>query len=246
VFAIPAVVIAFLFLNLAPIEDMRSQDFYTGAGSIGASLRSLAESSFDHSGPLLNQHWVHRWTDVIAFGIAPLVLAAALVLGILRRNLVLILPAGAAAFSAIFLLLIHFVLDKPADRTGIYFPPLAGLALAGLAHEWRNVPGRMRVASMAAYILALIFILQYASECNTRHFLVWKYDADTRTIADRLAADRQENAPVTRIGGSWQLQPALRFYAYVGNWTWAELSTEPPAPGITRSCLQSEIRSSIN
>ena len=247
VFAIPAVVIAFLFLNLAPIEDMRSQEFYTGAGSIGASLRSLAESSFEHSGPLRNQHWVHSWTDVIAFGIAPLALAAALVLGILRRNLVLILPAGAAAFSAICLLLIHFVLDKPypADRTGIYFPPLAGLALAGLAHEWRNVQGRMRVASLAAYVLALIFILQYASEFNTRNFLVWKYDADTRTIAGRLAADRQQNAPLTRIGGSWQLQPALRFYAYLGNWTWAELTTEPPAPGLDYYALLPSERDTV-
>jgi len=220
---------------------------FSGAGSIGASLRSLAESSFEHSGPLRNQHWVHSWTDVIAFGIAPLVLAAALVLGILRRNLVLILPAGAAAFSAICLLLIHFVLDKPypADRTGIYFPPLAGLALAGLAHEWRNVQGRMRVASLAAYVLALIFILQYASEFNTRNFLVWKYDADTRTIAGRLAADRQQNAPLTRIGGSWQLQPALRFYAYLGNWTWAELTTEPPAPGLDYYALLPSERDTV-
>ena len=234
VFAIPIVVIAFLFLTLAPIEGIRAEDLYTGAAGIGGSLRSLGASSFEHSGPLRNQHWLHGWTNVVAFGIAPLVLAAAMVWGILRRNLVLIVPSGAAVFSAICLLFIHMLFDRPypADRTGIYFLAVAALSLAGLAYEWRNAHGPIRAASIGAYILAVIFVLQYATEFNTRKFLVWEYDADTRAIADRLATDRSQNAAVTRIGGSWQLQPVLRFYTYVRNWTWAELTEGPPAAGL--------------
>src|SRR5579864_1501697 len=63
-FALPIAAIALLFLNLAPFENMRAKHFYTGAATIAESLRSLASSSLEHSGPLRTRPWVHQWTNL--------------------------------------------------------------------------------------------------------------------------------------------------------------------------------------
>ena len=233
-FALPILGIAFVFLNLAPFDKMTSANFYTGALTIRESLRSMASSSLEHSGPLRRQPWVRQWTDVAAFGIAPLVVVAGLIIGILRRNLMLLLAASAAVFSGIALLLIHVLLDKPypSDRTGIYFLPLVTFLLVGLAHFWRDHQGPGRAASIAAYIVGVVLVVHFATEFNTRKFLMWEYDADTRSMGDYVAAHRPQNQEVVRVGGSWQLQQSLRFYAAVRNWTWIELRTEEPVAGL--------------
>lgn len=233
-FIIPIAAIAVLFWSLAPFESMHSEHFYTGAATIPASLQSLAASSFQHSGPLRRQPWVRHWSNAIAFGIAPLVLIVGLAAGILRRNMLLILSAGAAVFSAIVSLLIHalFNVAYPADRTGLYYLPLAALVLVSLAYMWRDDHGFARAGSVVAYALAIVLALHFATEFNTRKFLVWEYDADTRTLADYIAAHRPKNVEVVRVGGSWQLQESLMFYATLQNWTWAELRRETPVAGL--------------
>ena len=232
-FALPIVGIAVLFLNLAPFEKMTSESFYTGALTIRESLRSLALSSLEHSGPFRRQPWLRHCTDVVAFGIAPLVAVAGLMVGILRRNLVLLLAASAVVFSGIALLLIHVGLDKPypSDRTGIYFLPLVTFLLVGLAHAWRDHQGPDRAASIGAYIVGVVLVVHFATEFNTRKFLVWEYDADTRSIADYVAAHRPPDQEIVRVGGSWQLQQSLRFYAVARNWTWIELRNAKPFAG---------------
>ena len=57
------------------------------------------------------------------------------------------------------------------------------------------------------------------TEFNTRKFLVWEYDADTRAMADYVAGHRLQSQELVRIGGSWQLLQSLWFYAVVRNWT---------------------------
>lgn len=208
-FLAPMVAIAVLFLLLAPVEDMKAAQFYTGVGSIAASLRSLARVSLEHSGSLLGQSlreqsWMNTWRDVVAFGIGPAILITGAVTGVKRRDLLLTLASGSAVLSALALLLIH-----------------VALVLVGLA---KTVP-------VAPYALGLIFVLQFATEFNTRKFLVWDYDADTRAIGQYIAAHRDTHAPVTRVGGSWQLQESLQFYGYQNQWTWMEL-TNRPAPGM--------------
>jgi 4-amino-4-deoxy-L-arabinose transferase-like glycosyltransferase len=222
-FAGPIVVIAVVFLLLAPVEDIKAEQLYTGANSIAESLRSLASVSLEHSGPLRSGKAPDLWRDAVAFGIAPLILAAGFALGLRRRSLWLILAAGTAVFSAVALLLIHVVLGTPypADRTGIYFLPLVTLVLIGLA----------RMVPVAPYVLGGLFVLLFAAEFNTRKFYVWDYDADTRTIGEYIAAHRDPSAAVTRVGGSWQLQESLQFYGYKNQWTWMEL-TNRPAPGM--------------
>jgi hypothetical protein len=222
-FAAPIGGIAVLFLLLAPIEDMKADQFYTGAATIAESLRSLAAVSLQHSGPLGTRGWAGAWRDVVAFGIAPLILVGGLAVGLMKQSLLLILTAGSAVFSAMALLLIHVILGRPypEDRTGIYFLPLVALVLIGLA---RDVP-------IAPYALGCLLLVQFATEFNTRKFLVWEYDADTRTMAEYIAAHRDSSAAVTRVGGSWQLQESLAFYGFLHQWTWLELTTRP-APSI--------------
>jgi hypothetical protein len=233
-FVIPIAVIAVLFWNLAPFESMHSEHFYTGARTIPASLHSMAVSSLQHSGPWRDQRWVSYWSDAMAFGIAPLILIVGLAAGILQRNILLILAAGAAVFSAIVSLLLHALLNVayPADRTGLYFLPLAALTLVSLAYMWRDARGFARAASLAAYALAIILVLHFATEFNTHKFLVWEYDADSRPLADYIAAHRPKNVDVVRVGGSWQLQESLMFYATLRNWTWVELRKETPVAGL--------------
>ncbi len=232
-FAGPMVGIAVLFLLLAPIEDMKADQFYTGAATISESLRSLATVSLQHSGPLRTQSWMDAWRDAVAFGIAPLVLAGGLAVGLIRRSFLLILAAGSAVFSAAALLLIHLVLGRPypEDRTGIYFLPLVVLALVGLAG----------VIPLAPYALGCVLVVHFATEFNTRKFLVWEYDADTRTMAEDVAAHRDSSSSVTRVGGSWQLQESLSFYGFQHQWTWLEL-TNRPAPGMDYYALISQDR----
>jgi hypothetical protein len=233
-FIIPIVAIAVLFLSLAPFESMQSEHFYTGAATIQASLQSLATSSLQHSGPLRRHAWVTHWSNAIALAIAPLVVIVGLAAGILRRNVLLILAAGAAVFSAIVSVLIHVLLNVayPADRTGLYYLPLAALALVSLAYMWRSAQGFGRAASIAAYTLCIVLVLHFATEFNTRKFLVWEYDADSRPLADYIASHRPKNVEVVRVGGSWQLQESLKFYATLQNWTWAELRSEAPVAGL--------------
>ena len=232
-FTVPIIAIAVLFFLLAPFESMSSEHFYTGAPTIRESLRSLASCSLQHSGPLRGQPWMGYWTDAVAFFIAPLTVVAGLIFGILRRNLLLILTACAAVFSSIVLLLIHLLLDKPypSDRTGIYFLPLVTLILVGLAHAWRG-EGPRRAASLAAYAVGVLLAVQFATEFNTRMFLVWEYDADTREIAAYLAAHRRPGPEIVRVGGSWQLLQSLAYYAVMRNLNWLELHKEKPVSGL--------------
>jgi hypothetical protein len=231
-FLLPIAVIALLFLNLAPFEAMRSEHFYTGAATLSESLLSLASSSLEHSGPLRRQPWLPGLTSAVAYGIAPLIVIAGLALGVRRRDPLLLLAAGTAVFSAVVLLLIHLVLDKPypADRTGLYFLPLTVLVLVGLAYAGRGQKGPVQAASIACYVIAVLLAVFFVSEFNTRKFLVWEYDADTREMGDYLAAHRQQNPAVVRVGGSWQLQESLLYYATVRNWAWLELHREDPIP----------------
>lgn len=240
-FCAPAACVAILFFIAAPLDSAKLDQFYTGAPSITASLRNLATVTLLHSGPLHNADasWVQVWRDTVAFGIAPAIVLAGLALAFLRRDLLLTLAAGTVAISGVALLLIHFALRRPypEDRTGLYFLPLVLLILTAVA---RHAP---RPGALAAYTLGTLFALHFAAEFNVRKFWVWAYDADTRAMGEYIAARQaQSAAPVVRVGGSWQLQESLMFYAQLRQWAWIELNTAAPAPGMDYYALISSAR----
>jgi hypothetical protein len=233
-FTLPIGGIALLYFLLAPVENMQASNFYTGAAAIRDSLRSLASVSVAHSGPLRTQPWIPVWRDALAFGIAPCVVAVGFWAGIVRRSLLPLLTAGPAALSAAALLVLHFAraMPYPEDRTGIYFLPLVTLTLLGLAWLAKESHGIRRIAPVAAYAIAAVLVLNFAAEFNTRKFFVWAYDADTRTMAEYIAAHRpQAGAGPVRVGGSWQLWESLSFYRDVNHWTWLDVERVKPAPG---------------
>lgn len=75
-----------------------------------------------------------------------------------------------------------------------------------------------------------IFLIQFATEFDTRKFYVWEYDADTRTLGEYIAQHRGESSTV-RVGGSWQLSESLSYYLFRNRWEWMEIERRPPEPG---------------
>jgi hypothetical protein len=78
----------------------------------------------------------------------------------------------------------------------------------------------LRIASGGAYAFAAVAVVVFAMEFDTRKFVVWEYDADTRELAGEVAQRRAPNSQAVRVGGSWPLEPALNFYRAKNNWTW--------------------------
>ena len=219
-FTMPIGGIAVLFLLMYPVENIHTAQLNTGAATLAESLRSLASTSLQHSGPLRRAPGMNLWRDAVAFVIAPAIVLAGLAFGLRRRNLLLLFTTVPLVFSALVLILMHLAggIPYPAERTGIYFAPLACLALLALP-ETRG----------AHYALAAILAVQFLTEFNTRMFLVWEYDADTRAIGQYIASHRGPGT--VRVGGSWQLSESLSYYLFRNQWAWMEIERRNPEPG---------------
>ncbi len=139
----PIAATALVFFLAAPVENMRAQQFYTGAATLRESLRSLAASSLQHSGPLRHLQGADTMRDAIAFAIAPLIAGAGLAVALRRRDLLLLFASVPLIFSGVVTVLMHLVLGSPypEDRTGIYFAPLVCLTLLGLARSLHGCVG---------------------------------------------------------------------------------------------------------
>jgi uncharacterized membrane protein len=213
-FVLPAVCVGVLFFILAPFSSATQASFYAGASTISESLRSLASVTLEHGGPLRESTTMHVCRDAVAFVLAPALLVAGLWIGAKRRDVVFLLAAIPAAASALAWLGLHWIADLPypMDRTGVYFVPLVTIVLIRMT----ALPAR--VASAAAYALATILVVVFASQFDTRKFVVWEYDADTRQLVQEIAKRRAPNARAVRVGGSWQLEPSLNFYRSKNNW----------------------------
>jgi hypothetical protein len=199
----------------APLDKANTANFYVGAETIVESLSNLATVSIAHGGPWRNTGANLFAREALAYCLAPLVVAAAAVVGWMRRNPLLLLTSGTIVGSALILLILHLLLHFPfpVDRTGIYFLALIPLALAGLADATSTANPPARSAAALAYVLIALLVVQYAVQFNTRKFLVWEYDADTRAIAGRIAQSAANKPPGSvRVGGSWQFEPSLNFY----------------------------------
>jgi hypothetical protein len=131
---------------------------------------------------------------------------------------VLLFASVPVVVSSAAALLMHLLLGSPypADRTGLYFAPLVCLALVKLPR-----------VGMA---LAAVFLVQFATEFNTRKFYVWEYDADTRSIGAYIAQHRKGSGTV-RVGGSWQLAESMSYYLVHNRWEWMEIERRSPEPG---------------
>lgn len=225
-------VLVVLFVT-APLDRATSANFYVGASSVTESLRNLVQVSLVHSGPLRRTGFVMVLRDAVAFVLAPGALLAALAIGLRRLNPLLLLTAGTATGAALILVVMNLVMDfpYPVDRTGLYFLALTPAAFTGLleAREGRIA----RVAAVGGQISGVLLVLLFALEFNTRKFLVWEYDADTRRIVSQVAqAVGDRAADSVSVRNSWQLEPSLNFYRVRDHRTWMSPATRDPlGPG---------------
>ena len=248
-FVLPAAGVVILLFLLAPLDKANAGNFYVGAETIVESLSNLATVSLAHGGPWRNTSANLFAIDALAYCVAPLVVVAAAVVGWMRRNVLLLLTFGTIVGSALILLILHLVLQFPfpLDRTGIYFLALIPLALAGLAEASCTANPPARSAAALAYVLIALLVVQYAVQFNTRKFLVWEYDADTRSILDRISQSAENKPPGSaRVGGSWQFEPSLNFYREKDRLVWMQpVDRAPIAPGFDYYVIRSEDRAAM-
>jgi len=228
-FIVPVAVLAIAFLLAAPIDLARSQDFYAGLPTAMKSVQDLTESSFAYGVSSGVMHTVEQAWSKIALVFFPLMTVVALLAVATSKpplhsvqELATGLASLAAIGSAILLIAAHLLAGVlyPEDRTGIYFIPMASLAALGLVRILAERPGLLpRWTSFAAAIVLLSFAAEFAAQWNMKSFLVWRYDADTKHIFQKLESTPKPSGPI-RLGVSWVFEPALNYYREIRNANW--------------------------
>jgi hypothetical protein len=113
----------------------------------------------------------------------------------------------------------------------LYFLPLGGLLAVGLTAELLERRGAARIVGVACCVLTGILVVEYAAQWNTSMFYVWQYDADSRTVLERIDRQRKGRRPI-RAAVSWQLEPSFNFYRVVRGLTWlSPVDRSGPAAG---------------
>ena len=106
------------------------------------------------------------------------------------------------------------------ERAAIYFYPMAGLAISGLA-AFVIEHGARRAKLCAAAFLAVLAAaaLAYAlSQANLTHTRDWRYGACTRAMALQIAA----GGKTARVVTNSLYAPGLVFYIAANNWYWMD------------------------
>lgn len=113
----------------------------------------------------------------------------------------------------------------PLLRTAVYWIPVWSLLMLACARLWFP---RSRIPAALLAVLILVFL----SRWNVVYFHEWMYCAETREIAQKIAAERSHGREVT-VGASWPLVSSLRFYRLIHGWTWMRepTRTKPPSEG---------------
>lgn len=161
--AVPALVLAFLFVVL-PMSEQSESHFYYGVPSLLESARNLSEIP---DWPLLSE---------AALVLAPLLLGAALWRGWTEGRM--------AAVALLILIAAHSAVGMPypRDRTGIYWIPLLCLLGFRLLREHR---AEKRLYA-ALGVLALFCAGVFAQAVDPRVFRQWPQDSNNRILARRV------------------------------------------------------------
>ncbi len=67
------------------------------------------------------------------------------------------------------------------------------------------------------------FAVEFAAQWNVKSFWVWRYDADTKQIFEKLEATPKPGGQApgsVRLGVSWVFEPALNYYREVRKAAW--------------------------
>ena len=239
-FVAPILAMALLFALISPLRSATPDRFYAGAPSLQETLRRLARVTVAHRREWREAPYFPWARDSVALFLGPAILLVGLATQIVRRNVLVLLSSVTVVGSALMLWMLHLFFNVlyPEDRTAIYFIPLTLLTLIGLAGD---SPRRFRPV---VYVLSITLLIIFVGQWNVRMFFVWYYDADTREIVQRIAAERGANS--VRISSSWPLEPSLNFYRETNHWTWIQPVTRVPlSPGYDYYAIVEEDRAAI-
>jgi hypothetical protein len=209
--------IGFAVLWFGALRTAVSGSFGIGYSTIRESLYSLVfPSTTDRAGLFRIEH---RGAVTLEILVVLLILAFTAVTSVRdlldqRKPVRSLIPAVALMTTIAGLLAAHFLLrvPYPVDRTGVYLVVLFGIAWAiaadGLAESFAS-----RWMWRVNLLLATLAIAQFAAQFETQYFLLWRFDARTKTVAQLLldACQGKPEGSVT-VSAMWLHQPALEFY----------------------------------
>lgn len=226
----------------SPANRARTRSFYRPVSTLSGSLESIVSVTVAHNPGLggLNSVVVSTpgYVTFLALILFPAIVVGGLLAGWrLKLASVCITTMMWASGTVAGSILLHVIgkpllrLPYPADRTGVYLPPLVMLTLVCLSEAVKRLPVPAPRASKPLLILAAWFAAQYAIQFNWERFQVWPYDADSKRIVERLGSLRGGRDRLS-VGLSWQLEPSFNFYRETRKLSWL--------PRFDRSGLQGD------
>ena len=200
--------VALAFLA-APFWHASRENFYYGVDSLAVSALSLMGVSLERN----------RGESSVAV-LAGMVLMAATFASTIatargaRRPLFLL--ASSIAGGLALLVAGHYAtgLLYPYGRTGISWLLLFGVSSVALASRFRTV-------KIAATPIALAALYCYARVWSTASTVEWDFDAGTRAIVERIAAEPRSRSTV-RVAASGAIPHTINYYRVTRGWTWLE------------------------
>lgn len=202
-------VVVFAGFAFVALRAATPAHFYVGTRSLEECFYNLIllsiRTSFEHPGAFGTEE-AARWLQWVALPIAGLSMYVSMLRVKDRR---MWLPLVVLSTSVLGLIAAHFVFGVlyPVDRTGLWL-------IVALLFAWGYAASREWQAVHCAVALALI--LQFATQIQSRSFIVWAYDHDTKQVAEQIRGLTMERMPGSVwISASPARQPALEFYRLV-------------------------------
>lgn len=206
--------------------EFQRKDLYYGARSVREMLSSLTGASFYE----LNPHVVNPLLASLLSALRPAVqwafaaLAIALLAILWRsrgekwdaRSTAIVRVSGVLTATVACTFAVHWLafrllkIPLPQDRTGIFFIPLAMLAIA--AGVVALPPGRISRWLRDAALALFLFCAVYFTGClRLRYFQNWKFDAEVKQVYWVLR-NLRERYGTTQAFATWEYTSSLNFY----------------------------------
>jgi hypothetical protein len=193
-------------LHLAPFKS-----FNYGYRTLRESLFSLVfPSTTDRAGLFIITHRAGVTAEILVVLLIAGFLAIQTVRELFQKPGPAFLAPFAFLMSSTAVVAAHYLVgaNYPVDRTGLYLILLFGLSwpivVAGLESVWYR---RLHL------VLGCLFAIQFAVQFDAGSFRVWKFDRDTRHVAEILK-QQCEGKPENSVTVSvvWINQQALEYY----------------------------------
>ena len=132
----------------------------------------------------------------------------------LSASLLLILVCAMGSILQNYLLGTKFLLD----RTAIFFIPLFMLVLC----EVLFVSCKLPFLRWAAPVAVIPFVINFNSIANLRSVVIWEYDADTRSMVNKLEEQYKldNRKGMLNVSSVFIYEPALTYYKVTRNLAW--------------------------